>query len=51
MIYATKLMCGIILITMPSIQYGGYFLLQVLSGAHADLELNTFQQAIHIKDF
>jgi drug/metabolite transporter superfamily protein YnfA len=30
MSYATRLMAGIILITVPSIQYGGYFLLTSL---------------------
>lgn len=39
----TKILCGIILITVPSIQYGGYFLLQVLSGKYPDLELTEFQ--------
>lgn len=46
MSYITKLLCGIILITIPTIQYGGYFLLQILSGKHADLGLNEFQKAM-----
>jgi hypothetical protein len=28
----TKMTCGIILLTVPTIQYGGYFLLSILSG-------------------
>lgn len=46
MTYEAKLMCGITLITIPSIQYGGYFLLRVLSGAYRQLELNSFQKAM-----
>lgn len=42
----TQLMCGITLITIPSIQYGGYFLLQVLSGNPKTPELNDFQKAM-----
>jgi hypothetical protein len=39
-------MCGIILVTIPSIQFGGYFLLQILSGKHQDLALNDFQKSM-----
>jgi hypothetical protein len=46
MTYEAKLMCGITLITIPSIQYGGYFLLRVLSGGYQHLELNSFQKAM-----
>lgn len=46
MTYEAKLMCGITLITIPSIQYGGYFLLRVLSGDYQQLELNNFQKAM-----
>lgn len=42
----TKLMCGIILIVVPTIQYGGYFLLQILSGKHAEMQLNDFQKSM-----
>jgi hypothetical protein len=42
----TRLMCGIILITIPSIQYGGYFLLRVLSGRYEKLQLNGFQKSM-----
>ena len=46
MTHEAKLMCGITLITIPSIQYGGYFLLRVLSVRHQYLELNDFQKAM-----
>ncbi len=42
----TRLMCGIILLTVPTIQYGGYFLLQILSGRIQNLELTSFQKAM-----
>ena len=42
----TRLMCGIILLTVPTIQYGGYFLLQILSGRMQNLELTSFQKAM-----
>ena len=42
----TKKICGIILLTIPSIIYGGYFLLMVLSGQEAELELTAFQQSM-----
>lgn len=42
----TKIFCGIILIIIPTIQYGGYFLLQVLSGKHDGLGLNSFQKSM-----
>lgn len=41
---ATLLLTGLVLITVPSIQYGGYFLLTIVSG-WADLALTEFQQA------
>jgi hypothetical protein len=41
---ASKLMSGIILLTVPTIQYGGYFLLQLLSGMHSGLALTDFQR-------
>ena len=46
MSHTTKLMCGVILLTIPSIQYGGYFLLQILSGKLNKLELTDFQKAM-----
>lgn len=42
----SQTMIGAILISMPSILLGGYFLLQIRSGKHAQLELTTFQQAM-----
>ena len=41
-----KLMSGIILITIPTIQFGGYFLLRVLSGKFNKVEFNGFQKAM-----
>ena len=41
----TKLFCGIILLTVPTIQYGGYFLLTILSGK-AKLPLTDFQRSM-----
>ncbi|MBT1704704.1 hypothetical protein KK060_15525 [Fulvivirgaceae bacterium PWU20] len=41
-----KLMCGITLVTIPSIEYGGYFLLTVLSGSFKKIEFNNFQKAM-----
>jgi len=41
----SKNVCGIILLTVPSIQYGGYFLLKVLSG-NLKLPLTDFQRAM-----
>ncbi len=40
----TKLLAGLILITIPTIQYGGYFLLTIVSG-WSDLALTDFQRA------
>jgi hypothetical protein len=42
----SKRICGVILLTVPSIQYGGYFLLQVLSGEYPDLDLTEFQRSM-----
>ena len=41
----TKLFCGIILITVPTIQYGGYFLLTILSGK-SKLQVTDFQKSM-----
>jgi len=41
----SKLFCGIILLTVPSIQYGGYFLLTLLSGK-AHIQLTDFQKSM-----
>ncbi|WP_143309278.1 hypothetical protein [Chitinophaga vietnamensis] len=41
-----KLMCGITLITVPTIEFGGHFLLRVLSGRMPSLSLTPFQRAM-----
>ncbi len=46
MTYQTKLMSGIIFITVPTIQYGGYFLLEIVSGDQVQLALTPFQEAM-----
>jgi hypothetical protein len=43
---AAKLMCGLILITIPTIQFGGYFLLKILSGKMSQLALTPFQKSM-----
>lgn len=42
----TRRTAGIILLTIPSIEFGGYFLVQVLSGQTPELVLTEFQQAM-----
>lgn len=37
---------GYILLSVPTIIYGGYFLLSVLSGQHEELELTDFQKSM-----
>ncbi|CAN5827933.1 hypothetical protein BH24BAC1_BH24BAC1_14790 [soil metagenome] len=44
--YATKLMTGITLISVPTIAFGGYFLLTILSGKQEALALTDFQKAM-----
>jgi hypothetical protein len=46
MSYETKLMSGIILLSIVTIQYGGYFLFTVLSGKQDHLQLNDFQKSM-----
>jgi uncharacterized membrane protein YphA (DoxX/SURF4 family) len=41
----TRITCGIILLTVPSIIYGGYFLLCILSG-RLKLSLTDFQKSM-----
>ena len=41
----SKLFCGIILLTVPTIQYGGYFLLTILSGKENN-PLTDFQKSM-----
>lgn len=42
----TRMLSGIILLTVPSVIYGGYFLLQVVTGKQERLELTPFQKAM-----
>jgi hypothetical protein len=46
MTFEAKLMCGIILLTVPGIQYGGFFLLRVLTGGYGSLALNDLQKSM-----
>lgn len=41
-----KLMSGIILLTVPTIEYGGAFLLSVLGGKYSQLGLTAFQKSM-----
>lgn len=41
-----RITSGIILLTVPSIIYGGYFLLTVISGQQPELALTDFQRAM-----
>lgn len=43
---ASKKTAGFIILSVPTIVYGGYFLLSVLSGQHQDLALTDFQKAM-----
>ena len=42
----TKKMAGIIILTVPTIAYGGYFLLLLLSGQAQELALTEFQKSM-----
>lgn len=42
----SRLLCGIILITVPTIEFGGAFLLRVLSGRMDGLQLTPFQKSM-----
>lgn len=42
----TRKMSGIIILTVPTIAYGGYFLLTILSGQADELALTDFQKAM-----
>lgn len=42
----TRLLCGITLLTIPSIAYGGWFLLSILSGKQEKLALTPYQKAM-----
>ncbi|GAB3839795.1 hypothetical protein [Hymenobacter jeollabukensis] len=41
-----RLLSGIALILVPTIAFGGHFLLQLLSGRHAQLGLNPLQKSL-----
>ncbi|HMM11844.1 MAG TPA: hypothetical protein PKE03_07115 [Bacteroidales bacterium] len=42
----SRLMSGIILLTVPTIIFGGNFLLGLMSGNYPEMELTSFQQAM-----
>jgi len=42
----TKLMCGAILLSIPTIEYGGFFLLSILSGKYTEMGLTPFQKSM-----
>ena len=42
----TKKTAGFIILSVPTIVYGGYFLLTVLSGQHEEMALTDFQKAM-----
>ncbi len=42
----SRLFCGLILLSIPTIEFGGYFLLNVISGNEGDLALTEFQQSM-----
>lgn len=44
----TKKVAGYIIISVPTIIYGGYFLLTVLIGAHNELALTEFQKRMFV---
>ncbi|MBL0743871.1 hypothetical protein [Chryseolinea lacunae] len=46
MTYEAKLMSGITLLTIPTIEYGGYFLLTVLTGKFQKMEFTGFQKSM-----
>jgi hypothetical protein len=41
-----KLMSAVLLLIVPTIQYGGYFLLTILSGQQSALQLTDFQKSM-----
>lgn len=42
----TTLMCGVIIVTIPTIQFGGYFLLSTLTGKFKGEPLTPFQTSM-----
>lgn len=43
---STRTIAGVILILVPTIEFGGYFILNILRGREAALELTSFQEAM-----
>ncbi len=43
---STQLMCGAILLSVPTIEYGGYFLFTVLAGRYDKMEFTHFQKSM-----
>lgn len=41
-----KLMCGILLVIIPTIEFGGYFLLRILSGKFDHAGFTEFQKSV-----
>ncbi|GMN10879.1 hypothetical protein MTsPCn9_28090 [Croceitalea sp. MTPC9] len=44
--HISRVICGIVLLTVPTIEFGGYFLLNVISGNEEGLALTSFQEAM-----
>lgn len=44
--HITRVICGGVLLTVPTIEFGGYFLLNVISGNEEGLALTNFQEAM-----
>lgn len=42
----SRIICGIVLLTVPTIEFGGYFLLNIISGKEAEMALTPFQEAM-----
>ncbi|MEL6593485.1 MAG: hypothetical protein AAFQ68_25520 [Bacteroidota bacterium] len=45
--HITRAICGLTVLTVPTIEFGGYFLLNVISGREADLALTSFQESMY----
>jgi len=42
----TKMLSGAVLLTVPTIEFGGYFLLNIISGKEVEMGLTPFQEAM-----
>jgi hypothetical protein len=42
---SSRILLGLVLMSMPTIELGGYFLLQLLQGQHQQLAITGFQQS------